>query len=251
MRSVNSSRDWPNGSRFCSFSRMRTGSIRRPWSCSNALSRACRACRWPSAGTVPRGSAQSGPICVLYFGCIAGLHVCLQFEQRFHLEFLAAHHLLYLRRRRRHDSSLAQDGAKSQCSSWCVGGSAQRGLMLQANSVRRWCFPLRRCPAGASGVRRCCRPSAVPVGEDGSLLGQLVDVRRRMAQSRATQGIGAKIVPPGIVGHQHDDVRPFLLRSRRAGEADDTRQHHECSCRGDRFGETAEPAHRSASRKRN
>jgi hypothetical protein len=47
---------------------------------------------------------------------------------------------------------------------------------------------------------------AVPVREDGALLGDPIDVWRRMAETRAASRIGAEIVPAGVVGHQHDDV---------------------------------------------
>ena len=60
---------------------------------------------------------------------------------------------------------------------------------------------------GASG--RATR-LAVPVGEGRAFLGDPVDVRRRMAERLAAAGIGAEIVPAGVVRHQHDDVRPFL-----------------------------------------
>ena len=44
----------------------------------------------------------------------------------------------------------------------------------------------------------------------GAFLGDLIDVRRRMAERRAAAGIGAEIVPAGVVGHQHDDVGSLL-----------------------------------------
>ena len=54
----------------------------------------------------------------------------------------------------------------------------------------------------------------IPTREHGSFLGDAIDVRGRMAEVRAPT-IGPEIVPAGIVGHQHDDVGPRLLRLRR------------------------------------
>ena len=46
---------------------------------------------------------------------------------------------------------------------------------------------------------------AIPVGENGTLLGDAIDVRGRMAEVRATT-IAPEVTPTGVVGHQHDDV---------------------------------------------
>src|SRR5580704_1651436 len=53
-----------------------------------------------------------------------------------------------------------------------------------------------RYERGASG--RAAR-LAVPVREDGALLGYPIDVGRRMAETRAASRIGAEIIPAGIV----------------------------------------------------
>src|ERR1700722_182412 len=61
--------------------------------------------------------------------------------------------------------------------------------------------------------RAACRAArlAVPTRENGSLLGDLVDIRRRMTQRGAAVRVGAEVVPAGIVGHQHDDVWRLCL----------------------------------------
>jgi hypothetical protein len=52
----------------------------------------------------------------------------------------------------------------------------------------------------------------IPTREHGSFLGDAIDVRGRMAEVRAPT-IGTKIVPAGVVGHQHDNVGLLLLRT--------------------------------------
>ena len=47
---------------------------------------------------------------------------------------------------------------------------------------------------------------AIPVGENGALLGDAIDIRCRMAEARASSRIATEIIPTGVVGHQHDDV---------------------------------------------
>jgi hypothetical protein len=50
----------------------------------------------------------------------------------------------------------------------------------------------------------------VPIRKRRTLLGDAVDVRRRMAEGSASSGIGTKVIPPGVVGHEHDDVGSLL-----------------------------------------
>jgi len=52
---------------------------------------------------------------------------------------------------------------------------------------------------------------------NSALLGDPVEVRRRMAKRGATE-IATEIGPSRVVAHQHDDVGPLLLRLRRADE---------------------------------
>src|SRR5262245_49218883 len=62
----------------------------------------------------------------------------------------------------------------------------------------------RSTASGAAGL-------TIPVSKDRAFLGDPVDIGRRMAERGTAQGIGAKVVPPSVVGHQHDDVGPLLL----------------------------------------
>ena len=70
-------------------------------------------------------------------------------------------------------------------------------------------------------------------------LADAVDVRGRMAERRAAAGIGTEIVPAGVVGHQHDDVR--LLAWSLVGQSR-TRQSTEGA------GLTTNPARKKSSR---
>jgi hypothetical protein len=53
---------------------------------------------------------------------------------------------------------------------------------------------------------------AVPARENGTFFGNQVDVWSWMTERRTAVRVRAKIVPAGVVGHQHDDVRSLLLR---------------------------------------
>ena len=70
----------------------------------------------------------------------------------------------------------------------------------------------RNAPGDERGAARGAARLSVPVGERRALLGDLIDVRRRMAERLAAVGIGPEIVPARIVRHQHDDVGPLGLR---------------------------------------
>lgn len=50
---------------------------------------------------------------------------------------------------------------------------------------------------------------AVPTGEKGAFRGGPINVRRRMAQVRATT-VGSAVVPAGVVGHENYNIG-FLL----------------------------------------
>src|SRR5271157_2682628 len=63
----------------------------------------------------------------------------------------------------------------------------------------------RDAPGHERGPARGATRLAVPTGEDGAFLGDLIDIRGRMAQVRATT-IGPEVIPARVVGHQHDDV---------------------------------------------
>ena len=64
-----------------------------------------------------------------------------------------------------------------------------------------------------------------------ALLGDPVDVRGRMPERLAAVGIGAEIVPAGVVRHQHDDVRPLLLRHGGRGREWQRREPRaDCQC---------------------
>ena len=71
-------------------------------------------------------------------------------------------------------------------------------------------------PGDERGAARGATRLAVPVRERGALLGHAIDVRRGMAE-RCASAVSAEIAPTGIVGHQHDDVGPLLLRLRLDG----------------------------------
>ena len=69
----------------------------------------------------------------------------------------------------------------------------------------------RIAPGDERGASRRAACLTVPVGEDRPLLGDLIDVWRRVTEAGTAARIGAEIVPAGIVRHQHDDIRPLLL----------------------------------------
>ena len=92
-----------------------------------------------------------------------------------------------------------------------------QGVLVARSDDDRESRADRNAPGHERGATRRAACLAVPTGEDRAFLGDLVDVRRRMAERGAAVRIGAEIVPAGVVGHQHDDVRSLLLRkSRRA-----------------------------------
>src|SRR5580698_3025549 len=49
----------------------------------------------------------------------------------------------------------------------------------------------------------------IPAREYRTFLSNLIDIRCGMAEVRAST-IGPEIVPAGVVGHQHDDIRLLL-----------------------------------------
>ena len=73
-------------------------------------------------------------------------------------------------------------------------------------------------PGDERGAARGAARLAVPIREGRALLGHAIDVRRGMAE-RCASAVSAEITPAGIVGHQHDDVGPLLLRLRLAGDS--------------------------------
>ena len=99
-------------------------------------------------------------------------------------------------------------------------GDRRRGLRQAVLVARHNHHRQRRADRDASGHERGAARGAtrlaVPTGEDGAFRGDAIDVRGRMAEVRAPT-IGPEIVPSGVVGHQHDDVRPLPLRPRAAG----------------------------------
>ena len=82
--------------------------------------------------------------------------------------------------------------------------------MTMESAVRIGMRPL----ANEAGAAVQSRLSAT-VGENHAFLGNMIDVRRRMAERRAASRIGAEVVPARVVRHQHVDVGPLLLRCRR------------------------------------
>src|SRR5260221_13930842 len=79
----------------------------------------------------------------------------------------------------------------------------------------------RNTPGHEGGAPGGAARLAVPVRESGTLLGDAIDVRCRMAEARASSRIAAEIIPTGVVGHQHDDVGFLFLRSQLSGCADE------------------------------
>ena len=85
----------------------------------------------------------------------------------------------------------------------------------------------REAPSHKRGAARRAARLTVPAREHCAFLGNPVDVRGRVPESRAASRIGAEIVPTGVVRHKHDDVGSLLLLcSRRC-----TRSHHDSTQR--------------------
>ena len=88
------------------------------------------------------------------------------------------------------------------------GGLGQAVFVARHNHHREG-----RTDGDAPGYKRGTAGGAarltIPTREQGSFLGDAIDVRGRMAEIRAP-AIGTEIIPAGVIRHQHDDVGTFL-----------------------------------------
>jgi hypothetical protein len=91
-------------------------------------------------------------------------------------------------------------------------GSGIRGSGVHLIAVPIFGFPLVPAkPTGPSvGKIFYSIGEAIPTGEYSAFLGDLINVRGRMAEVRAAT-VAPEVAPAGVVGHEHDDVR-FLVR---------------------------------------